>query len=61
MPSDEGDVLRRVHRAGNAAELHAAAKSLSRMRDATNFEVARYLQEGDKIYKSYVNDGKMKR
>jgi hypothetical protein len=31
------------------------------MRDATNFEVARYLQEGDKIYKSYVNDGKMKR
>jgi len=61
MPDNEGDVLKRVHRADNAIELNAAAKHLSRIRDARNHEVSRYLQEGEKIYKAYVNDGKIKR
>jgi hypothetical protein len=61
MPADdESYSLKRVLNATNPAELHAAAKSLSRLRDATNHTVASYLQKGDQIYQAHVKAGKMK-
>ena len=59
--SRDNPVLWRLLQATNAAELKAAAVALSRIRDASNHEVSKYLQEGERIYKAYMRDGKTKR
>lgn len=59
--SDENYVLRRVLNATNPVELNAAAMELSRIRDSSNLEVSLYLQQGEKIYQSFMADGQTKR
>ena len=59
--SSENPVLRRLLEATDPGDIKAAAIELLKIHDATNFEVSRYLQEGERIYKAYMADGKMKR